>query len=229
MKSDKNNSFEVYDKIIIDTSAAMHYWALRKFISDSECSLVDAGKKIFVPKVVWMELVRAYNSHNKEKIERSENAISLISAHRNIFEIEDERFFQDEMDLCFADPVLLSNLILDKTDSKILFITNDRMLSRDANEINHQASCRGHKIETCYLTDSGLLKPGYKDMHNEPVVEKVEVIKYIKSPEEDKKESILLTFGKYALAVISGAIIGFCGKDFIENASIKGGQCHGQI
>lgn len=227
MEHISKDTLKDYDKIIIDTSAAMHYWALKKFISDSENLLINASKKIFVPKVVWMELVRAYNSRDKEKVERSENAISLISAHRNIFEIEDERFFQDEMDLCFADQVLLSNLILDKTDSKILFITNDRMLSRDANEINHQASCKGYKIETCYIANSGMLKPGYKDLHNEPIVEKVEVIKYIREPEESKKKSSLLTFGKYTLAVLSGIFIGSYGKDFINNVFKDGGLCHG--
>lgn len=223
------DSLKDYDKIIIDTSAAMHYWALKKFITDSENLLIKAGKKIFVPKVVWMELVRAYNSRDKEKVERSENAISLISAHRNIFEIEDERFFQDEMDMCFADQVLLSNLILDKTDSKILFITNDKMLSRDANEINHQASCKGYKIETCYIANSGMLKPGYKDLRNEPIVEKVEVIKYIKEPEESKLKSGLLTFGKYTLALLSGIIIGSYGKDFIINVIKEGCLCNGEI
>lgn len=227
MNTYEENTFNDYDKIIIDTSAAMHYWALDKFISDSESSLLCAKKKVFVPKVVWMELVRAYNSRNKEKVERAENAISLLSSHRNIFEIEDEQFFQDEMDLCFADQVLLSNLILDKTDLKILFITNDRMLSRDANEINHQASCRGHKIDTCYISNSGELKPGYRDLRHEPIIEKVEVIKYIEVPEDKKTDSTLLTIGKYALAILSGILIGTCGKEVIDCSKKNGGICHG--
>ena len=70
MKPYEQNIFNEYDIIIIDTSAAMHYWALKKFISDSEKSLLSEGKKVFVPKVVWMELVRAYNSNDPEKIKR---------------------------------------------------------------------------------------------------------------------------------------------------------------
>lgn len=226
MKTIEEKRFKEYDKIIIDTSAAMHYWALEKFILDSEDLLLHLQKKVFVPKVVWMELVRAYNSHDQEKIERSENAISLISSHRNIFEIEDEQFFQDEMDLCFADQVLLSNLILDKTDSKILFITNDRMLSRDTNEINYQASCKGHKIDTCYISNSGALKPGYKSYKNEPIIEKVEVIKYIEVPEENKPASMLWSVGKYAAAVISGYLLGSYGKEVLNYAKKHGGY-HG--
>ena len=236
----EENHFNVYDKILIDTSTLMHYRALRKFIAKAGDSLLIENKMIFVPKVVWLELVRAYNSRDPEKVKCSENAISLISSHRDIFDIEDEQFFQDEMESCFADKVLLSSLILDKTDSKILFITNDRMLSRDANEINHQASCRGYKIDTCFITDSGTLKPGHKAKKDEPIVkeeniikdkpavEKVEVIKYINVPEEVKKPSIWITVGKYTAVAVSGILVGAFGKDFIEYVKTQGGNKYGK-
>ena len=122
MNNYEENTFTDYDKIIIDTSAAMHYWALKKFISDSESCLLHANKKVFVPKVVWMELVRAYNSRNKEKVEG---------------------------------------------------------------------------------------------------------IKYIEVPEDKKTDSTLLTIGKYALAILSGILIGACGKEVIDCSKKNGGICHG--
>lgn len=149
------------NKIYLDTSAAMHYRGFEKFVKQNEKTFVDMKKKIIIVKPVWLELIKLYNSSDKRKSEAASCAISIISSHRNIFDIEDEKVFQYEMENAFADKVLLSNIILDKTDSSILLITNDRMLSKDALEINCQASCRGYRISTCFISEDGELYQGY--------------------------------------------------------------------
>lgn len=217
------------DRVVIDTSAAMHNIGFRKFVDKNEALLERAGKKIYVPKVVWMELVRAYNSRNAEKVERSDAAISIISSHRNVFEIEDEVFFHDEMERCFADPVLLSDLILDKSDSSILLITNDKMLSRDADGINHQASCRGHKIATCFISDSGQLKPGYKFYKDEPEVIVKEVTRIVHIPEKKTKWEMALSVGRYIFVAVTGIVIGKYSDEIIDCfRNVKGGKCYGE-
>lgn len=93
-----------------------------------------------------------------------------------------------------ADKVLLSSIILEKTDASILLITNDRMLSKDALGINHQSSCRGHRAETCFIADSGKLKPGFNSWHEEEVEEEPEVkikevVGYVEVPVSQKDDS----------------------------------------
>ena len=88
---------------------------------------------------------------------------------------------------------MLSKLTLDKTEVSILLITNDRMLSKDALEINHQASCKGYKISTCYVSDKGEMLSGFgsqreNKLQKEPEVIVKEVVKIIEVP---KKESNL--------------------------------------
>ncbi len=197
-------------KIYLDTSAAMNFVGFKKFVKQAEKSLRDAEKKIIVLKVVWLELIRNYNSTNKDKAEAANQAISILSSHRDIFEIEDEEIFQYEMESAFADKVLLSSIILDRTDASILLITNDRMLSKDALEINHQSSCRGHKITTGYIDNNGDLLPGYasemvEDIEPEIVVK--EVIKVVKVPSEKEED----WFAKIAIPVgtlVAGLFIG---------------------
>lgn len=70
---------------------------------------------------------------------------------------------------------------------------NDRMLSKDALEINHQASCKGYKISTCYVSDKGEMLSGFgsqreNKLQKEPEVIVKEVVKIIEVP---KKESNL--------------------------------------
>ncbi len=189
-KAYKNTIFNNKQKIYLDTSAAMHYVGFKKFVKHVEPILQEAGKKIIVLKVVWLELIRNYNSSDKKKAESADQAISILSSHRQIFEIEDKEIFQYEIESAFADKVLLSSLILDKTDASILLITNDRMLSKDALEINHQSSCHGYKISSCFIDDNGELLPGYAPENMEKPESKVvvkEIVKVVNMPVEKKK------------------------------------------
>lgn len=151
---DMINGFRYFVKnnmeIILDTSTAMHYEGFSKFVEENERDIEASGKKIQVLSAVWFELIRNYNSVDKEKAEAANQAIAILSSHRNIFKIDEgKEIFQDEIEDAFADKGILSKLTLDKTEVSILLITNDRMLSKDALEINHQASCKGYKISTC--------------------------------------------------------------------------------
>lgn len=206
-------------KIYLDTSAAMHYVGFKEFVKQVEATLQESEKKIIVMKVVWLELIRNYNSVDKIKAEAANQAISIISSHRDIFEIEDEEIFQYEMEHAFADKVLLSSLILERTDASILLITNDRMLSKDALEINHQSSCHGHKISTCFIADNGNLLPGFaadNDKHNvEPEIIVKEVVKVVNVPVE-KEESwvskVVIPIG----TLFTGLVIGKYGDKIVK-------------
>lgn len=210
---DKNKNIvyiETREKIYLDTSAAMHYVGFKKFVDQIKCTLIDSGKKIIVLKVVWLELIRNYNSSEKRKANSANQAISIISRHRDIFEIEDEEVFQYEMEHAFADKVLLSSLILERTNASILLITNDRMLSKDAMDINHQSSCRGREICTCFIADDGNLLPGYNETVEENIEPKViikEVVREVDIPVE-KEESwifkVLIPIGTLFAGVAIG-------------------------
>lgn len=195
---DMINGFRYFVKnnmeIILDTSTAMHYEGFSKFVEENERDIEASGKKIQVLSAVWFELIRNYNSVDKEKAEAANQAITILSSHRNIFKIDEgKEIFQDEIEDAFADKEILSKLTLDKTEVSILLITNDRMLSKDALEINHQASCKGYKISTCYVSDKGEMLSGFgsqreNKLQKEPEVIVKEVVKIIEVP---KKESNL--------------------------------------
>ena len=184
-----NNNAE----IILDTSTAMQYESFSKFVKENERNIEASGKKIQVINAVWLELIRHYNSRNKEKAEAANQAIAIISSHRNIFKIDEgDGISQDEMNCAFADREILSKLILDKTGESILLITNDKKLSNDALEINYQTSCRGYKISTSYLSDEGVLFSGFNSrmadkLQDEPQVIVKENVKIIKEPSKEAK------------------------------------------
>ena len=214
-----------YKKIIMDTSSAMHYKGFAALVESIEKTLEMEGKKIYIPKVVWLELIRAYNSSDSEKVERAHHAISIISSHRNIFEIESEEVFQDEIDKSFADPILLCDLIMGKRDSNILLITNDRMLSCDANEINHQASCKGNRIETYFISDNGKLCPGCKRYREEPQVIIKEVEKVVEVPIQRNDSNGLLEATKYIGTLLLGAGLGVLGTNvYVSVKNNRGGS-----
>lgn len=213
-----------YKKIIMDTSAAMHYKGFAALVESIEKTLEVEKKKICIPKVVWLELIRAYNSSDSEKVERAHHAISIITSHRNIFEIESEEVFQDEMEKSFADPILLCDLIMGKRDSNILFITNDRMLSFDANEINYQASCKGNRIETYFISDNGKLCPGCKKYREEPQVIIKEVENVIEVPAQRNDNNGFLEVAKFVGTLLLGAGLGVLGTNVYISVNNRGGS-----
>ena len=90
---DMINGFRYFVKnnmeIIIDTSTAMHYEGFSNFVEETERDIVASGKKIQVLSAVWVELIRNYNSVDKEKAEAANQAIAILSSHRNIFKIDE--------------------------------------------------------------------------------------------------------------------------------------------
>ena len=97
---DMINGFRYFVKnnmeIILDTSTAMHYEGLSKFVEENERDIEASGKKIQVLSAVWFELIRNYNSVDKEKAEAANQAIAILSSHRNIFKIDEgKEIFQD--------------------------------------------------------------------------------------------------------------------------------------
>lgn len=77
------NGFRYFVKnnmeIILDTSTAMHYEGFSKFVEENERDIEASGKKIQVLSAVWFELIRNYNSVDKEKAEAANQAIAILS------------------------------------------------------------------------------------------------------------------------------------------------------
>ena len=211
MTNNKINNYNFFNgkKIYVDSSAAMNN-GFKKFVKDVEATLVQSEKKIFVLKAVWLELVRLYNGPDQTKANSASNAISIISSHRNIFEIEDEVIFQDEMEKAFADRSFLSTIIMERAKAKILLITNDQNLSLDALSLNNQLACKGHKITTYFISKSGKLIPRndiQKVKQPEPIVVEKEIVKYVKVPTE-KEDNWALKILIPSTTLAAGIIIG---------------------
>lgn len=207
-------------KIIIDTSSLMQYKGFEMFINKNKKLLHDEDRKIFISKEVWLELIRAYNSSDEEKQTCAEKAMNVISKNREVIEVEVTEVLHYEMQNCFADPVLLCNLIIYRNEGNVLFITNDKMLSGDAYEINNQKSSRGYRIDTYYIDVSGELLPGYtyKQTHNDitkEIVKEKEVIRYIEVPikTDSRRQNNLKG---YIMCVAVGVMVGKYGIQSVK-------------
>ncbi len=198
------------DVILIDTSSAMDYKGFKKLVDQIELPLIENNKNIIVPKVVWMELIRHLNSSNEEKKVKASHAIYIINEHRNIFMLEDDNLDYDKMIKTFADAELLSDLIKNKVMYNQLLITNDKKLSIDAFNLNNQESCKGRKINVCYITNSGNLKTCEcvynKKATLEPAIEEKNLD--VKTSLSDKEEALLTKVGLPLIAFIAGLVLG---------------------
>jgi len=202
--------FRKNEVIIIDTSATMDYEGFKKLVDQIELPLIEINKKIIVPKVVWMELMRHLNSNNEEKVVKARNAIGIINEHRNIFLLEDENLDYEKIVKAFADAELLSDLIKNKVMYNQLLITNDKKLSIDAFNLNNQESCKGRRIYVCYISNSGDLQ-ACECVHNykatlEPTIEKTNLD--VKTLLSEKKESKFTKVGLLIFVFIAGVVIG---------------------
>jgi len=202
--------FKKNEVIIIDTSATMDYEGFKKLVDQIELPLIEINKKIFVPKVVWMELMRHLNSNNEEKVVKARNAIGIINEHPNIFLLEDENLDYEKMVKAFADAELLSDLIKNKAMYNQLLITNDKKLSIDAFNLNNQESCKGRRIYVCYISSSGDLQ-ACECTHNnkatqEPTIEKTSID--VNALVSEKKESMFTKVGILIVVFVAGVVIG---------------------
>lgn len=201
----KNN-----DVIVIDTSSIMDYEGFKKLVEQIELPLLEINKNIIAPKVVWLELMRHLNSDNEDKKIKTRHAIDTIYKHRNIFMLEDENLNYDKMIKAFADAELLSELIKNKVMYNQLLITNDKKLSIDAYNLNNQESCKGRRVNVCYITKNGHLKT-CECVHNnkpikEPVIERTH--QNFDTYKSVEKEFKLIKVGLPVVAFITGTLIG---------------------
>ncbi len=206
--------------IIIDTSAVMDYEELYQLVTRIECLLLEFSKKIVVPRVVWIELMRHINSKKQDKREKALRAVDILCMRPDIFEIESEYFDPKEMLKTFADAELLSELTRKKVQYHQLLITNDKKLSKDAFNLNNQESCHGHQIVVCYLSRAGKLKTCdcvFKD--NEPIVQETKIkenVKIVHVKDESKKQYLIPGICISVASMATGIAIGKYNKHIIE-------------
>lgn len=145
------------ERIYIDTATLMDVEGMKLFVEKSKGLLQDADRKLIVPKSVCSELARHLESEYPVKRDLAMKAISMISENADIFQVECTPMTDEEIAKAFADAHLLSELTIHKTDCDQLLITNDKRLSSDAYSLNHQQSCKGHRIMVCFINRLGEL------------------------------------------------------------------------
>lgn len=210
-----------YDLITIDTSALMNDEYLRRFVDNYEMALLEVGRKIFVSRSVWAELLRNYGCGDEEKQCKAANAICTINMHKNIFLIDGREIRQEEIWTAFADKDILSDLTRNITRHNQLLITNDGDLANDVLNLNNLESCQGRRVAVCRLQYSGDLGPltsnkTITDSSPEPqvIVREIEKPVYVSQPTEPGSSAIQAI--KYASFLAGGVFIGKFGKVMLK-------------
>lgn len=186
-----------YDSVLIDTSALMNDEYFQRFVENYEMTLLEYGKKIFVSRSVWAELLRMYNGRDAIKQEKAAKAICIINMHKNIFLIDGREIREEEIWTAFADKDLLSDLTKNITRRMQLLITNDGKLANDALSLNNLESCQGRRVDVCRLQYSGdlssfVLSKSMENPSSEPqlIIREVEKPVYIKQPTEHRSSAV---------------------------------------
>lgn len=163
--------------IYLDTSVAMdeHF---QRFVESIEMPLLIARKKITVIDLVWAELLKHLDSNDFSKRQLATIAVQTIGMRRNIFEIE-EKIEVNDFQKPFADPGLLSRLILNRNRYTQVLLTNDQGLGQDANGLNLQKSCYGKRVSVYRLNRRGIPEAVeyIEDEVKTIVIDKGEVVK----------------------------------------------------
>lgn len=207
------------DIIMLDTSFIMDN-DFEVFVESIELSLMTIKKKMFVSKAVWAELLRHINGNDKTKQKKAINSITVLSLHRNIFNIDETNVSTEQILRAFADAEFLSHLTLNKAAYSQALLTNDNKLSKDALNINKFQSCNGKKVSVYHLTQGTLslyecnekidskTATSAKDLLN---------VEELRSPSSDKNSDTLLTFCRYAGVSIFSASLGFVISKYGKN------------
>ena len=116
-----------------------------------------SGKKLYVHNAVYKELARHLGSGNPYKVKLALTAIELIVQNKDIFVVEATPLTDEEIEQAFADPQLLSDITLNRMNSRQLLISNDNKLCSDAFDLNRLESCHGRKVYVCYISWAGEL------------------------------------------------------------------------
>lgn len=137
--------------IYIDTASLMDNENLEMFIHNGEQLFFNKDRKIVVPRVVCLELVRHLDSSIPEKRQKAIRVLELFSEHKGLFDIQDENLNEEEAIHAFADSELLAELTRNRSKYSQLLITNDKRLGEDAKKLNDQVSCHGKKVMVCFI------------------------------------------------------------------------------
>ena len=145
------------ERILVDTSTLMNP-GFQQFISNNQERLLAGEKKIVVPKAVYGELARLVGAVDVEQSELAMAAVILLASNKAVFQVENAPITEEEIDHAFADAPLLADLTIHRSSYNQLLITNDRRLSCDAYDLNHQQSCKGCRVFVCYVNRCGELQ-----------------------------------------------------------------------
>ena len=210
-----------YDLITIDTSALMNDEYLQRFVDNYEMTLLEYGKKIFVSRSVWAELLRKYECGDDEKRDKAAKAICTISMHKNIFLVDCWEIRPEEIWTAFADKDLLSDLTKNITRHNQLLITNDGKLANDALCLNNLESCQGRRVDVCRLQYSGDLGTVMENKSSanhlpEPqvIVREIEKPVYVQRPAQNGISAFQLI--EYVAVFVGGVCIGKHGKTMFK-------------
>ncbi|HAP72373.1 MAG TPA: hypothetical protein DCQ39_01080 [Lachnospiraceae bacterium] len=150
------NEIVYADRIYIDTSSMMGIAALKQFIENYGDVLRTNRKTLVVSSTVVQELVRHLDSDEKRNLARQ--ALDLIRANPDIFQMENTKFSYEDVQKAFADESLYKILLSQRNICRQLLITNDRCLSRDAFRLNQIESWSGRTVAVCYIDKLGRLE-----------------------------------------------------------------------
>ena len=196
--------------IMLDTSVAMDK-QFKNLVDAIEMPLMEKRRKIIVKNAVWAELLRHLASNVPVKQQRATLAVEIIGMHQNIFEINDFGVDSEKILRSFADAEFLADLMIHKNRYTQALLTNDKKLSRDANELNNQESCLGKQISVYNLNSTGNIVFCPYVPEEERVIEKI-IIKEI--PKESS--NVMPIVGSSAVALIAGVVIGKFGKQIFN-------------
>ena len=159
------------ESIYIDATVLMSPLHLYRFINRYEALFIACKKKIIVTDIVYQELLRQTNSHNKNTAHTAELGIGLIKYHPHIFSTEKSEYDPNDLNHVCSAPELLKRLRKDRSFKRQLIITNDGDLSQAVNEINTTHSSQGKRIYVYHVDSGGYLTTSIRDEKNASRIE----------------------------------------------------------
>ena len=195
--------------ILLDTSVAMDE-KFEDLVNEMELLLMENRKKNVVKNAVWAELLRHLGSDDETKQQRATKAVEIIGMHQNIFDINGWGLSSDKIFRAFADAEFLADLTRHKNRYTQALLTNDKKLSRDANNLNSQESCLGKQISVYSLNNGNIVLCPYEEIEH-PVTEKI-IIK----EKSNENKPVLPILGSALTGLTAGIVIGKYSKQIIN-------------
>ena len=147
------------DKIFIDTSTLMEVDRLKGFLKHYSILLKQLKKQIIVIKSVVLELANHSTGDNAEKARSAGEALNIIRNNSDIFIEEIPNNYNKK---AFADNSLLSRVLREGLNNRVLLITQDHELQNDTNAMREFESQNLTSIHVCKIDKFGHLEQKVK-------------------------------------------------------------------